>query len=45
MNQAIETRQAIVRRKPQLPKPLSTIQRYGLALLSVSVALGGGLLL
>ena len=45
MNQAIETRQAIVRRKPQLPKPLSTIQRYGLALLSVSVALGCGLLL
>ena len=34
-----------MRRKPQLPKPLSTIQRYGLALLSVSVALGCGLLL
>jgi K+-sensing histidine kinase KdpD len=45
MNQAIETRQAIVRRKPQLPKPLSTIQRYGLALLSVAVALGAALLL
>src|ERR1700747_2936814 len=45
MNQAIETRQAIVPRKPQLPKPLSAIQRYGLALLSVAVALGGALLL
>ena len=32
-------------RKRQLPKPLSTIQRYGLALLSVAVALGGALLL
>jgi PAS domain S-box-containing protein len=29
----------------QLPKPLSAIQRYGLALLSVSVALGCGLIL
>ena len=31
--------------KPQLPRPLSTIQSYGLAALSVSVALGGALLL
>jgi len=30
-------------RKPQLPEPLSAIQRYGLAVLSVSVALGGAL--
>src|SRR6516165_9325195 len=46
MNQGnIETRQAIVRRKPQLPKPLSTIHRYGLALVSVSMALGCGFLL
>jgi PAS domain S-box-containing protein len=45
MNQGnIETRQA-VRRIPQLPEPLSAIQRYGLALVSVSVALGSGLLL
>jgi PAS domain S-box-containing protein len=44
MNQAgIEAGQATVQR--QLPKPLSTIQRYGLAVLSVSVALGGALLL
>ncbi len=31
--------------KPQLPRALSTIQSYGLAALSVSVALGGALLL
>jgi PAS domain S-box-containing protein len=31
--------------KPQLPKPLSAIQRYGLAVVSVSGALGGALLL
>jgi len=31
--------------KSQLPTPLSAIQRYGLAVLSVSVALGGALLL
>ena len=31
--------------KPKLPKPLSTIQGYGLAVLSVFVALGGALLL
>jgi PAS domain S-box-containing protein len=44
MNQAgIEAGQATVQR--QLPKPLSPIQRYGLAVLSVSVALGGALLL
>src|SRR5258708_40365701 len=40
MNQArLEARQAKVRCKPQLPKPLSRVQRYGLALFSVSVAL------
>jgi PAS domain S-box-containing protein len=41
----LEARQATVRCKPQSPKPLSRIQRYGLALLAVSVALGGALLL
>jgi PAS domain S-box-containing protein len=46
MDQArLEARQATVRCKPQLPKPLSRVQRYGLAVLSVSVALGGALLL
>jgi PAS domain S-box-containing protein len=35
----------VVQWKPQLPRPLSTIQSYGLAALSVSVALGGALLL
>ena len=46
MNQAkIEAGQAMVQRKPRLPKSPSTIQRYGLAVLSVSVALGGALLL
>jgi len=46
MDQArLEARQATVRCKPQLPKPLSRVQRYGLAVLSVSVALGGSLLL
>ena len=46
MNQAsIEPSQAIAQRGPESPKPLSTIQRYGLAVLSVSVALGGALLL
>jgi PAS domain S-box-containing protein len=45
MNQeSIEGRQAVIQRKPQLPNPLSTIQRYGLAVLSVSVALGAALL-
>jgi PAS domain S-box-containing protein len=34
----------MVQRKPQLPQPLSPIQRYGLAVLSVSIALGGALL-
>ena len=34
-----------MRCKPQLPKPLSRVQRYGLAVLSVSVAIGGALLL
>jgi PAS domain S-box-containing protein len=46
MNQAnVEAKQAMAQRKPQLPKPLSPIQRYGLAVLSVSVALGAALLL
>lgn len=46
MNQAsIEARQVMVQWKPQLPKSPSAIQRYGLAVLSVSVALGGALLL
>jgi hypothetical protein len=46
MNQAsIQTNQTMAERKPQLPKLLSTIQRYGLALLSVAVALSGALLL
>jgi PAS domain S-box-containing protein len=45
MNQtSIEPSQATMRWKPRLPKPLSVIQRYGLAVLSVSVALGGALL-
>lgn len=35
----------MVRCKPQSPKPLSRIRRYGLAVLSVSVALGGALVL
>jgi PAS domain S-box-containing protein len=41
----LEARQATVRCKPQSPKPLSRIHRYGLAVLAVSVALGGALLL
>jgi PAS domain S-box-containing protein len=41
----METRQAMLEREPQLPKPLSTIQRYGLAVLSVCVASGVALLL
>src|SRR6202162_3126086 len=46
MNQtSIEATQAMVRRRPQLPKPLSTFQRYGLAVRSVSVALGVAFLL
>jgi PAS domain S-box-containing protein len=46
MNQAgIAARQSMVQGKPILRKPLSTIQHYGLAVLSVSVALGGALLL
>jgi PAS domain S-box-containing protein len=44
MNQAnMEARQAVVKRKPQLP--LSAIQRYVLAILSVSLALGLALLM
>jgi len=42
---SIEGSRGIVQRKPQLPKYLSTIGCYGLAVLSVSVALGGALLL
>jgi PAS domain S-box-containing protein len=46
MNQAsIEARQTAVQCKPQLPKAHSTIRRYGLAVLSVSVALGWALFL
>jgi PAS domain S-box-containing protein len=41
----LEARQATVWSKPQWPKRLSRIQRYSLAVLSVSVALGGALLL
>ncbi len=45
MNQAsIEPRQSLARRKP-LPGPLSAVQGYGLAALSVSAALGVSLLL
>jgi PAS domain S-box-containing protein len=40
-----EGRQARVREKPKLPKPLFTIQSYVLAALSVAAALGGALLL
>jgi protein-histidine pros-kinase len=35
----------VLQRKPQLPKLVSTIQRYGLAVLCVAVALGAALLL
>jgi PAS domain S-box-containing protein len=46
MNQAsIQARRAVAQWKPQSPKSLSPIQRYGLAVLSVSVALGGALFL
>jgi K+-sensing histidine kinase KdpD len=41
----IETRHAIVQGKPQLPRSLSAMQGYGLAVLSVAAALGGALLL
>ncbi|HET9376010.1 MAG TPA: hypothetical protein VFO40_13630 [Chthoniobacterales bacterium] len=37
--------QAAAQRKPQSPKPLSTLQRYCLAVVSASAALGGGLFL
>jgi len=40
-----EAKQAIVQRKRQLPKPLSSLQHYGLAVLSVSLALGAALLI
>ncbi len=46
MNQAnSEARQATGQRKPRLANLLSTIRRYGLAVFSDSVALGGALLL
>jgi PAS domain S-box-containing protein len=45
MNQAGIEPQAMVQSKHQLSRPLSAIQRYGLAVLSVSLALGAGLLL
>jgi hypothetical protein len=46
MKQArLEARQAAVWCKPQRPKRLSRSQRYGLAVLSVSVTLGVALLL
>jgi PAS domain S-box-containing protein len=46
MNQAnTEPRQAVVQRGPRLPKALSPIRQYGLAVLSVCVSLGGALLL
>src|SRR6202162_5406399 len=46
MNQtSIEATQAMHGSRPRLPKPLCTFQRYGLAVLSVSVALGVAFLL
>jgi hypothetical protein len=46
MNHAsIEARQTTVQWKPKLSKLLSAIQRYGLAVLSVSVALGVSLVM
>jgi PAS domain S-box-containing protein len=46
MNQAgIEARQAMMQCKPRRSKALSRLQGYGLAVLFVSVALGGALLL
>src|SRR5208282_919718 len=46
MNPAsVEPSQAMAQWKPQLPRPLSAIQRYGIAVVSVSVALGASLLL
>src|SRR6266567_2216648 len=46
MNQPrIEARHAVAQRKPHLPNPLSAIQAYGLAVLAVSLAIGGALLM
>jgi hypothetical protein len=46
MKQArLQARQATVWCKPQWPKRLSRIQRFGLAVISVSVTLGAALLL
>jgi PAS domain S-box-containing protein len=46
MNQAsVEARQARVAPRPQFPAPVSMVKRYGLAVLSVFVALGMALLL
>jgi PAS domain S-box-containing protein len=42
---SIEARKAMLQSKSQLPEPLSAIRRYGLAVLSVSLALGSALLL
>jgi len=45
VNQAsTETNQVMVQRKPGLLKPFSVIQRYSLAVFSVSIALGLALL-
>jgi len=40
-----EPRKTLAQWEPQLPKSLSVIQRYGLAVISVSAALGGALLM
>src|SRR5579871_2919914 len=46
MNEAgIESKQAMVGWKPQSPKAVSAIRGYGLAALSVAVALGAALLI
>jgi PAS domain S-box-containing protein len=41
----VEVRQAVPQWKPQLPKPLSAIQGYGLAIFSVTVSLATALFL
>src|SRR5260370_732995 len=40
---SVEVKQAVVEGKPRSPKPLQAIQGYGLAVLTVSMALGGAL--
>src|ERR1700719_228711 len=42
---SIEARQALMQWEPQSAKPLSAIQRCGLSVVSVSLALGGALLI